>query len=31
MEELKVVIEGSGKHLHLSKEHLNILFGEGLS
>ncbi len=29
MEEFKVTIEGSGKHLHLSREHLDILFGKG--
>ena len=29
MEEFKVVIEGSGKHLHVTREHLDILFGKG--
>lgn len=29
MEEFKVTIEGSGRHLHLSREHLDILFGKG--
>lgn len=29
MEQIKVTIEGSGRHLHVTREHLNILFGEG--
>lgn len=29
MEELKVVIEGSGRHVHVTREHLDALFGEG--
>lgn len=29
MEQLKVVIEGSGRHLHVTREHLDALFGEG--
>ncbi len=29
MEEFKVTVEGSGKHVHLSREHLDILFGKG--
>lgn len=29
MEQFKVVIEGSGKHLHVTREHLDILFGKG--
>ncbi|NLL40122.1 MAG: phosphate propanoyltransferase [Clostridiales bacterium] len=28
MEQLKVVIEGSGRHLHLTREHLDFLFGK---
>ena len=29
MEQLKVVIEGSGRHVHLTREHLDFLFGKG--
>ncbi len=29
MEELKVLIETSSRHLHLSQEHLEVLFGSG--
>ncbi|MBR5474737.1 MAG: propanediol utilization protein, partial [Lachnospiraceae bacterium] len=25
----KVIIETSARHIHLSREHINILFGEG--
>lgn len=29
MEQLKVVIEGSGRHVHVTREHLDFLFGKG--
>ena len=29
MENLKIMVEGSGRHVHMSKEDLNALFGEG--
>ena len=29
MDKLKVIIEGSGRHVHVTKEHLKCLFGEG--
>ena len=29
METLKVTIEGSGRHVHVTREHLDTLFGEG--
>jgi len=29
LEELKVIIEGSARHVHVTKEHLPVLFGEG--
>ncbi len=29
MSDMSVIIEGSGKHAHLSREHLDILFGAG--
>lgn len=29
MEEFKVIVEGSGKHVHVTRETLDILFGKG--
>ena len=29
MEEFKVTVEGSGKHVHVSRETLDVLFGKG--
>lgn len=29
MSDMNVIIEGSGRHLHISREHLDILFGKG--
>ena len=29
MSDMTIIIEGSGRHLHVCREHLDILFGEG--